>query len=113
MNSLKWFSNYDYGRSSVFKKYYWLNYRLKCLKQVKLIDTLEKIDKLEYELKYANELNWSCTLSDGSLFKLQPSINGNIGTVSYEERLDYCEKVKKIRLCESDKQVKWHYRWKT
>ena len=74
-------------------------------KQVKLIDTLEKIDKLEYELKYANELTWSCTLSDGSLFKLQPSTNGNFKTVTYEERLDYCEKVKKIRLGESDKQV--------
>ena len=72
--------------------------------QVKLIDTLEKIDKSEYEQKYGGEMTWSCTLSDGTQHKLQP--NGNLKPVTYEERIEYCDKVKKIRLSESDKQVR-------
>lgn len=75
--------------------------------KVKLIDSIEKMDKLEYELKYGSEITWSCTLSDGTLHKLQP--NGNMNPVSYEERIDYCEQVKNVRLNESDKQVNYYF----
>jgi E3 ubiquitin-protein ligase HECTD3 len=68
--------------------------------QVKLIDSLERMDRDEYDLKYSGELTWSCTLSDGSLYKMKEKGGG----VSFDERLDYCEQVKKIRLSESDKQ---------
>jgi E3 ubiquitin-protein ligase HECTD3 len=71
--------------------------------QVKLLDTIEKMNKTEYEMNYGSEITWSCTLSDGTLHKLKP--NGNSKSVSYDERLDYCEQVKKVRMSEFDKQV--------
>lgn len=71
--------------------------------QVKLLEAIEKLDQTEYDLKYANEITWSCTLSDGTLFLIKP--NGNSILVKYEERLEYCEQVKKVRMTESDKQV--------
>ena len=49
--------------------------------EVKLIDSIEKMDKVEYDLKYANELTWSCVLSDGNMHKFEP--NGNLKNVSY------------------------------
>lgn len=61
------------------------------------------MDKEDYDLKYANEITWSCVLSDGTMHKLQS--NGNLKYVTYEERLEYCELVKSVRLAESDKQV--------
>ncbi len=70
---------------------------------MRLLDTIEKIDKKEYSLKYENEITWSCVLSDGNLFNLKP--NGSHKKVAYEERLEYCEQVKLARLSESDKQV--------
>ena len=54
-------------------------------------------------MKFANEKTWSCILSDGSLHELKP--NGSHLPVPYEERLDYCEAVKKARINESNRQV--------
>ncbi len=71
--------------------------------EVKLLDSIEKMSKSDYDLKYASEITWSCILSDGTLYKFEQ--NGHLKNVAYEERLDYCEKVKKIRLSESDKQI--------
>lgn len=71
--------------------------------EVKLLDTLSKIDKDEYELKYAKERTWSCILSDGSCVELRD--NGLNEYVLYEDRLEYVEKVKEIRLNESNKQL--------
>lgn len=71
--------------------------------EVKLLDSIEKMDKEDYDLKYANEITWSCVLSDGTMHKLQS--NGNLKYVTYEERLEYCELVKSVRLAESDKQI--------
>jgi hypothetical protein len=71
--------------------------------QVKLLDSIEKCDRTEYDVKYASEITWSCNLSDGTLHKLKPS--GDKKSVLYEERLDYCHQVKQVRLAESDKQV--------
>ncbi len=67
------------------------------------------MNKEDYESIYANEITWTCVLSDGKLQKLQP--NGHLKQVSYEERLEYCEQVKKIRLNESDKQVYLILNW--
>jgi len=72
--------------------------------EVKLLESIEKMDKEEYELKYENEITWSCVLSDGTMHKLQP--NGHQKNVSYEERGLYCKQVKAVRLSEFDKQVK-------
>jgi len=71
--------------------------------QVKFLDIIEKIEKAEYEMNYGSEITWTCTLSDGALHKLKP--HGNSKSVSYDERLDYCEQVKKVRMSEFDKQV--------
>lgn len=60
------------------------------------------MDKTEYELNYS-EITWSCTLSDGTTYKLKE--DGLNKFVSFEDRLEYCEQVKKIRMNESDKQV--------
>lgn len=67
------------------------------------MESIEKMNKEEYEFKYSSEITWSCVLSDGSLQNLQP--NGHLKQVGYEERLEYCEQVKNVRLSEADKQV--------
>ena len=70
---------------------------------MKLLDTIEKLNKTEYDQNYGEEITWSCTLSNGTLYKLRP--NGNQLPVTYEERLEYCQQVKHIRLNESDRKV--------
>ena len=45
------------------------------------MDSIEKMDKEDYELKYESEITWSCVLSDGTIHKLQP--NGNLKCVIY------------------------------
>ena len=72
--------------------------------QVKFLDGVEKASLDEYEATYAGELKWSCTLSNGQLHQLRT--DGESQTVSYDERLDYCQLVKQTRLAEFDKQVK-------
>ena len=71
--------------------------------EVRVLDSIERMDKNEYENKFANEKTWSCTLSDGTNYDLKP--NGSQLPVLYEERVEYCEAVKKARLSESDRQV--------
>jgi E3 ubiquitin-protein ligase HECTD3 len=78
--------------------------------QVKLLDSIEKCDRKEYDAKYATEITWSCNLSDGTLHKIKPS--GDKKAVLYEERLDYCQQVRQVRLSESDKQVSLHFKVK-
>ncbi len=73
---------------------------------VKLLDSIEKMEKEDYQLKFHNEITWSCVLSDGTMHNLQP--NGHQKFVSYEERSMYCEQVKAVRLSEFDKQVRFH-----
>ena len=71
--------------------------------KVKLLDTIEKLDRVDYELTYGNEITWTCVLSDGTQHKLRP--DGNQHPVAYDDRLDYCDQVKRVRLAECDKQV--------
>jgi E3 ubiquitin-protein ligase HECTD3 len=75
--------------------------------QVKLLETIEKLDKTEYDENYSAEITWSCTLSDGTQHKLVEE--GQLKPVQYEERLEYCEQVKAVRMGESDKQVSYYY----
>ena len=71
--------------------------------EVRLLDAIEKMDAVEYEMKFANEKTWSCILSDGSLHELKP--NGSNLSVRFDERLEYCDAVKKARINESNRQV--------
>ena len=64
---------------------------------------MEKINKQDYELKYGELRTWTCLLSDGSVHKLKE--DGADKLVSYEERLEYCDMVKQVRMNEADKQV--------
>jgi E3 ubiquitin-protein ligase HECTD3 len=73
------------------------------LNEVKLLDTLSKISRNDYELKYSKEKTWSCILSDGTCVELKE--NGLNEYVLYEDRLEYIEKVKEMRLNESNKQL--------
>ncbi len=75
--------------------------------QVKLLDCIENADEWSYHSIYANELTWSCTLSDGTLVNLK--IDGNQKLVEYSDRIEYCELVRKTRLSEFDKQVKKNF----
>ncbi len=61
------------------------------------------MDEEEYNLKFAKEKTWSCTLSDGTNYELK--LDGNDEYVTYKDRLDYIELVKKARIYESEKQV--------
>lgn len=45
-------------------------------------------------------------LSDGSHVSLKVDSDGNPLPLAYEDRLEYAEKVREIRLAECDKQVK-------
>jgi hypothetical protein len=74
------------------------------LAQVKLLENIEKMDQNEYSLKYADIITWSCVLGDGTVYEIKPQ--GNQIQVGYSDRLEYCDKVKQIRLAESDKQVR-------
>lgn len=64
---------------------------------------MEKYSREEYDSKYAESRTWTCTLSDGTLCTLKDG--GSDKCVTFDERLEYCEMVKKVRMSESDKQV--------
>ena len=83
----------------------WTDYSSIDAAEVKLIEHMEKINKNDYELKYGELRTWTCLLSDGTVYKLKE--DGADKLVSYEERLEYCEMVKRVRMNESDKQVRF------
>ena len=64
---------------------------------------MAKVSEEDYNIKFAKEKTWNCILSDGSNYELKP--NGNEEYVSYQDRLEYIEMVKKARIRESDRQV--------
>ena len=70
---------------------------------MKLLETIVKMNEIDYNLKYAKEKTWSCILSDGTCYELKT--NGSEEFVTYQDRLAYIEQVKKVRLSECDKQV--------
>ena len=71
--------------------------------QVKLLDAIEKSSSEEYNSKYADDITWTCVLSDGSVQKLKSE--GSAKCVRYEERMDDCGRVRSARLAEFDEQV--------
>jgi E3 ubiquitin-protein ligase HECTD3 len=74
--------------------------------EVRILDMIEKMTREEYEEYYGKEKTWTCILSDGTIYKMDSnSSTSQSSIVSYEERLDYCQQVKRIRMSESDKQI--------
>ena len=71
--------------------------------QVKLIERIESMDKESYDAHFSEERVWTTVLSDGSTVSLKP--DGADLSVRYEDRLEYCAMVKKLRMTEADKQV--------
>lgn len=64
---------------------------------------MEKLSLKEYESKYGQSRTWTCTLSDGTLYKLKENTSENF--VTFNERLEYCELVKRVRMNEADNQA--------
>jgi len=71
--------------------------------QVKMIDALETMESSEF----ANTgRNWSCVLSDGSITMVKVDGEGNAVPLKYDDRDRYCSEVRRIRMAESDEQVR-------
>ncbi|XP_064606807.1 E3 ubiquitin-protein ligase HECTD3-like [Liolophura sinensis] len=73
--------------------------------EVKLIDILESMEESEFNVKIAGKRTWSTFLSDGTVIQLKISADGTSPELSYTDRGDYCQAVKKIRMAESDLQI--------
>ena len=85
--------------TSVKREYCYYRYFI----QVKLIESIESMDKEGYDAYFSEERVWTTVLSDGSTVPLKP--DGADLSVRYEDRLEYCAIVKKLRMTEADKQV--------
>ena len=72
------------------------------LPQVKLTDGLEISDEETFN---AVERTWSTLLSDHTIIVLQMDADGNSLPLKYEDRVEYCNEVRKARMTESDEQV--------
>lgn len=81
------------------------NLTLRYLFQVKLIEILDSMEESEFNVKIAGKRTWSTFLSDGTVIQLKISADGTSPELSYIDRGDYCQAVKKIRMAESDLQV--------
>lgn len=71
--------------------------------EVGLIESLTNMDPETFSL---TGRTWSMLLSDGSPVTLKCDNDGNPCPLSYEEREDYAQQVRDIRLAECDKQIK-------
>lgn len=71
--------------------------------EVKLIDSIEGMEKGKFDSTFLGVLNFTTVLSNGDTVDLVPEGEGKL--VSYEDRLQYCELVKEIRMKESEKQI--------
>ncbi|KAK6990899.1 E3 ubiquitin-protein ligase HECTD3 [Biomphalaria glabrata] len=71
--------------------------------EVRLIDSLVNMDR---ETFLTTGRSWTMVLSDGSHVSLKVDSDGNPLPLAYEDRLEYAEKVREIRLAECDKQLK-------
>ena len=70
--------------------------------QVGLIESLTNMDPETFAL---TGRMWSMLLSDGSPVTLKCDDDGNPCPLGYDEREDYAQQVRDIRLAECDKQV--------
>lgn len=71
-------------------------------RQVKLIDGLESMPSSEFT---SGVHTWTCTLSDSNMVYLKLDGEGNTVPLKYDDREKYCEKVRSVRMAESDEQV--------
>ena len=71
--------------------------------EVKLIDSLEGMDREKFEGTFSEILNFTTVLSNGDTVELVP--DGENRYVSYDDRLEYCRLVKEVRMKETEKQV--------
>lgn len=70
--------------------------------EVTLIDNMETIEKEKFLILGRT---WSTVLSDGSVVLMKTDDRGNPLDLMYEDRKEYCDKVRKIRMSESDEQL--------
>ncbi|XP_050401183.2 E3 ubiquitin-protein ligase HECTD3 [Patella vulgata] len=68
----------------------------------KLIDDLEKMDAVTFR---SASRSWSLTLANGTTVILKMDESGNPLVLKYEDREEYCEKVKEARMKEFDDQI--------
>ena len=71
--------------------------------EVKLIDSIEGMEREKFESTFLGVLNFTAVLSNGDTVDLVP--DGENRLVSYDDRLEYCKLVKKVRMKESEKQI--------
>lgn len=73
------------------------------LAQVKLLESLESIDKDSFNTKFGGVLTFTTVLSDNTLVNLVPG--GADRYVEYEERTEYIKLVRSCRMCEGKTQI--------
>lgn len=71
--------------------------------EVKLIESIESMDRERFESTFEGVLNFTTVLSGGATVNLLSTTEER--WVTYDDRLEYCELVKQVRLKESEKQV--------
>lgn len=69
---------------------------------MKLIDSLESLDEEKF-----NNLgrNWSITMNDGNTVILKVDSEENPKVLSYEDRQEFCDKVRQLRMDEGSEQI--------
>ncbi|XP_064625661.1 E3 ubiquitin-protein ligase HECTD3-like isoform X2 [Lineus longissimus] len=72
--------------------------------EVKLIDTMESMDKDTFDAHLADDLTWSIVRSDGVTIPLKE--NGANVKVTFDDRLEYIRLVQDARMNESNEQTK-------
>ena len=74
--------------------------------QVKLLESLQKMDRETFETNFASEMTFTTVLSDQTEVTLTGG--GSEVPVSYEDRMEYCRLVQAVRMNENKEQVrKW------
>jgi len=69
------------------------------------VKSLANLETMDTSTFVSANHTWTCTLSDGSSSYLRLDGEGNSVPLKYEERDKYCEKVRSVRMAESDEQV--------
>ena len=71
--------------------------------EVKLIDSIEGMEREKFERTFLGVLNYTTVLSNGDTVDLVPE--GEDRLVGYDDRLEYCRLVKEVRMKESENQI--------
>ena len=88
---------------AVFERVTWArDYHTVDAAEVKLIDQLETMDSETFPL---SGRTWSTTLTDGTVIEIKVDGEGNTLPLNYDDRQEYCDKVRHIRMTEFDEQI--------